>query len=108
MMSDEGYASFRVDALCGEGQPELRLVGELDIGTAGYLRSALAEVAGQGATIVLDLSGLGFVDSSGLHELVVAVKRQRAAGGDIVLRHPSPQTLRVLEIVGLTQLFVVT
>ena len=108
VMSGEDYASFRVDGFDRQGQLELRLVGELDIGTADRLRSALAEVTGRGSTIVLDLSGLDFIDSSGLHELVVALKRERAAGGDIVLREPSPQTRRVLEIVGLTQLFVVT
>lgn len=108
VMSGEDYASFRVDGFDRQGQLELRLVGELDIGTADRLRGALAEVTGRGSTIVLDLSGLDFIDSSGLHELVVALKRERAAGGDIVLRKPSPQTRRVLEIVGLTQLFVVT
>ena len=61
----------------------------------------------RGGHLVVDLSGLTFIDSTGLHELVVALKRQRARGGEIVLRAPSAQTMRVLEIVGLDQLFTI-
>jgi anti-anti-sigma factor len=107
MMRVEDYASFRVEADEGEGTVELRLVGELDLGTAGRLRSAIEETPAS-ATVVVDLAELDFIDSSGLHELVLALKRQRAAGGDVVLRRPTGPTLRVLEIVGLTKLFTVT
>jgi anti-sigma B factor antagonist len=107
MMRVEDYASFRVEADEAEGRVELRLVGELDLGTAGRVRSAFAETPAS-ATVVVDLAELDFIDSSGLHELVVALKRQRAGGGDIILRNPSGPTLRVLEIVGLTKLFAIT
>jgi anti-anti-sigma factor len=103
----EDYASFAVETDHLEASVELRLVGELDLGTAGRLRQAFEQVPAT-ATVVVDLAELDFIDSSGLHELVVALKRQRAAGGDVVLRSPSGPTLRVLEIVGLTKLFRVT
>lgn len=54
-----------------------------------------------------DLSAPEFIDSTGLNTLVVAVKRQRETGGDIVLRAPRAETLKVLEIVGLTQVFAI-
>ena len=56
---------------------------------------------------MLDLSTLDFIDSCGLREFVVARKRQQEIGGDVILRSPSEQTLRILEIVGLTQIFAI-
>lgn len=84
-------------------------MGELDCGSAPSLREALDEVRGPTVrTVVIDLAGVRFIDSSGLNELVVALKRQREAGGDVVLQSPSPQAMRVFEIVGLTQVFTIT
>jgi anti-sigma B factor antagonist len=102
------FTPFDVQTVAGDRAFELRLVGELDIGTAGRLRQALCSAHDLApATVVVDLSALTFIDSTGLHELVVAQKRQRAAGGEVVLQAPSPQTRRVLEIVGLDQLFTI-
>lgn len=83
----------------------LSVAGEIDLGTVGRLDAGLASVEPlQLPTVVLDMSKVDFIDSSGLHRLVVALKRQREHGGDLVVRAPSPQVLRVLDIVGLTQL----
>jgi anti-anti-sigma factor len=59
-------------------------------------------------TIVIDASSLDFIDSSGLHQLVQALKRQREVGGDLVLHRPTAQTMRVLEIVGLDKVLTIT
>ena len=97
---------FSVDWAMTDGHVLLRLQGELDLGTADRLGDATTRAYEQGVrTIVLDLSELRFIDSSGLHELVKAWKRQREIGGDVVLRRPTKQTLRVLELVGLTKVF---
>ena len=45
--------------------------------------------------------------ASGLSEIVVARKRQQEIGGHVILRSPTEQTLRILEIVGLTQIFTI-
>jgi anti-sigma B factor antagonist len=47
----------------------LRLVGELDMATVAELRAALHELPRDGGGLVLDLSGLSFMDASGLHVL---------------------------------------
>jgi anti-anti-sigma factor len=102
------FTLFDVETVASDGVAELRLAGELDIGTAGRFRQVLRQVYEAGvATVVVDLSALTFIDSTGLHELVVAQKRQRASGGEIVLQAPTAQTRRVLEIVGLNQLFTI-
>jgi len=108
VVSTEAFAVHADDG-GGDGEIVVHLVGELDCDSAPRLRQALDDLRGQATcTLVFDLSGLEFIDSSGLHELVVALKRQREAGGELLLRSPRPQTLRVLEIVGLTTVFAVT
>ena len=61
--------------------PDIHLValyGELDGATADGLVGSLVEVAG--STVVVDLSGLTFMDSSGIGALVVARNRILAKG----------------------------
>lgn len=107
-MRAEDIAFFRVETTATEHEMELRLVGELDIGTAARLRDSLGWATAEGVrSIVVDLSELEFVDSSGLQELVVALKRQRERDGDVVLRAPNPRIRRVLEIVGFDKVFTI-
>ncbi|MFJ5074820.1 STAS domain-containing protein [Streptomyces sp. NPDC088553] len=81
----------------------LSVGGELDMETAGRLDDRLAEQFGQGRHhLVLDLSGLDFMDSSGLNVLIRSVHRAREAGGDLYLAAPNPAVRRILEITGLT------
>ena len=76
------------------------LHGELDIVSAAGLADALVDVAG--STLVVDLSDLTFIDSSGISALVVARNRILADGkGDLVLTRPGVIVRRVLEITGL-------
>jgi anti-sigma B factor antagonist len=48
------------------------LNGELDLGTVGKLEAELAPMIAQGGPITLEVSGLDFMDSTGLHALVKA------------------------------------
>ncbi|MGH9224377.1 MAG: STAS domain-containing protein [Acidimicrobiales bacterium] len=99
-----GEFGVAVDGGGREGEAVLRLQGELDIATVGALDEAVESLAALGLpTVVVDVSALTFIDSSGLHRLVVLLKRQREHGGEVVLRAPPPQVVRVLEIVGLTR-----
>lgn len=83
--------------------PELHIValhGELDVASADGLASSLVELAG--STLVVDLSDLSFMDSSGIGALVRARNRIRAEGlGDLVLTRPGAVVRKALEIVGL-------
>lgn len=88
---------------------EVALNGELDMATAPELREELLRLSAEaGAHITVDLSGLAFVDSTGLSVLIIGLKRLRETGGDMALRSPSPGTLRVLEITGLTAVFAIS
>jgi anti-anti-sigma factor len=73
---------------------------ELDIVSAGGLADALVKVAG--STVVVDLSGLTFMDCSDIDALVTAKTRILANGlGQLVVTRPSAIVRRALEIVGL-------
>jgi anti-sigma B factor antagonist len=86
----------------------VHIIGELDLATAPTLRETLARLYQDGTTsVVLDLTDLDFVDSTGLSEFVVALKRCRERGGDVVLRSPSRSTARVLTISGLDRVFTI-
>lgn len=81
------------------------LRGELDIVSADGLADALVEVAG--SSLVIDLSGLTFMDSSGISALVVTRNRILANGpGRFVVTRPSEIVRMTLEIVGLSDWIV--
>ena len=103
---DAGGLDVAATAL--DGHVFLHLAGELDCATAPRLRTAIDDLCDRpAATLVLDLAKLTFIDSSGLHEIVAALERQREAGGQLVLRGPSPSTRRILDIVGLSQIVTI-
>lgn len=91
-----------------EGVPVLAVTGEIDVYTAPSLREQLVALSqGSSTTIVVDLSDVSFVDSTGLGVLVSGLKRFREAGGDLPLVVTQPQILKVLEITGLATVFSV-
>ena len=84
--------------------PDIHVValhGELDVVSSDGLADALAEVAG--STVVVDLSGLTFMDCSGIDALVAA--RNRILANELrqlVVTRPRAIVPNVLEIVGLS------
>ena len=75
------------------GDASVRLVGELDISTANALEDLLAILGGPGGPerIVIDLSGLRFMDSTGLRLLVAADLRLGDDGRQLrLIRGPEP------------------
>jgi anti-anti-sigma factor len=90
----------------GPGGVHLRLLGELDLASAKELKAALERVQAEAPPrTVVDLRGLGFIDSTGLSALVGADERAREAGRRLLLvRGPAP-VQRVFEITGLDRRF---
>jgi anti-anti-sigma factor len=82
----------------------LTVAGELDIASATDLHHAIASAEDlHPSSILLDLSGLTFCDSSGLQELVVASTRRRTNGGLRII-DLSPRVRRTIELAGLRDL----
>jgi anti-anti-sigma factor len=83
-----------------EGTATVALRGELDLSTIPRMEGALLEQVTQRPAVLVDLSGLTFIDSSGLGVLIRAV---RSANGTPVhiLIGPGSQVERVFRIAGL-------
>lgn len=81
--------------------------GELDYHTAPRLRAGLDEVPlEQGVSLIIDLSGLTYCDSTGISILVSAYHRAKAAGTVLALAGLNPDISRVFRVIGLDQVFV--
>jgi anti-anti-sigma factor len=74
-----------------------RLEGELDMATADDLSQLLRDASTTGGPIVLDFSGVSFMDSSGLLALLERAGKPNG-NGPVVILNPSDQVRRVLEI----------
>jgi anti-sigma B factor antagonist len=87
----------------------VRAAGEIDIVTAPKLRDCLAEIPDGTRTVIVDLSDVSFLDSTGLSVLVAGWKRfsnddEQAELRLVVVR---PVIQRVLDVTGLSKVFSV-
>jgi anti-sigma B factor antagonist len=78
------------------------LRGELDLATGEGLADRICAAAG--SRVVLDLSGLTFIDSSGIAELLHTRGRLASKGDEPLFVNPSPRVGRILELTGLSSL----
>lgn len=97
---------FEVSVTRREGAYVVTAVGEVDVSTAPELRQRLYEQPAD-ALVVVDLSDVTFLDSTGLGVLVAALKRVREhdANGELHLVVHRPQVSKVLEVTGLSEVF---
>ena len=78
----------------------LHLSGELDLCGAPALTTALEGPIKVGGAIGLDLAGLSYMDSTGVHVILNTV-RSLGERGRLVLFNPSPLVRRLIEVCGL-------
>jgi anti-sigma B factor antagonist len=87
----------------------LRLRGDVDMNTSSDVRSALAEVFKQGSTgmkaILIDLSQVRYMDSSGIATLVEAMQNCLKKGARLRLFELSPPVRDVFELARLANVF---
>jgi anti-sigma B factor antagonist len=97
---------LRLDISERDGWAVLAVGGEVDVATAPRLRERLIELVNDGQhRIVVDLSAVEFLDSTGLGVLVGALKRVRTHDGDLALVCTESRVLKVFEITGLNKVF---
>ncbi|MFF7966956.1 STAS domain-containing protein [Streptomyces sp. NPDC007903] len=93
------------DAVTG---PVLHVGGDLDYAQATALREQVESLAlSPGQNLTIDLSGLEYCDSTGLTVLLAARQRAQTAGADMALAAVPADTLRILTITGLDQIFTI-
>lgn len=82
----------------------LAVAGEVDLQSAPHLANALEEARVAGASIVVvDLSRVDFLDSSGLGVLVTANRDIQADGASLRIVRPRPAINKVLTLTRLTE-----
>lgn len=80
--------------------------GVVDLSTSPSLRARLIDAIQAGCReLVVDCTGVGFVDSSGLGVLIGARRRQRANGGEFTLIVPPGVVRDLFTITGLDSIF---
>lgn len=85
----------------------VKVRGSLDAQSAGGLREQLKNLAASSAgnRIVLDLSQVPFMDSTGLAGLISGLKAVRQHGGELVLAGVTPEVMRIFQITLLDRAF---
>lgn len=83
------------------------LDGEVDLQSSPEARQALLDAVGRGRDVFVDLSGVGYIDSSGVASLVEALQQARKAGTGLVLVSVSDAALRVLQLARLDKVFTI-
>jgi anti-sigma B factor antagonist len=91
-----------------DGDPLLVVRGEIDVQTAPALRTALVEIIDEGGRrILVDLEGVGFIDSVGLGMLMAGLKRARSRDGDLEIIATGRAVLHVFEVTGVNRIMTV-
>jgi anti-sigma B factor antagonist len=98
---------LRVALTDAAGRCVLAITGELDIGSAPTLRDALLGLLARDDVpdVWLDLSGVSFLDSSGLAVLLMGARRWKAEGRRLVLTRPTRVARRVIDLTGAAPAF---
>jgi len=85
----------------------LVVTGDVDFSAHAALTEQVDTLVEAGNAVVVDCSGVTFLDSMGLRALVGGLRAAQARGLDFALADPSPSVLRVLELSGTAGLFPV-
>lgn len=88
-----------------DGLVIIALKGEIDLEYSASAREILLEAAGKGAGVVVDLSGVTMIDSSGIAGLLEAFQAARKRGKGFILASVDESVLRVLKLARLDTVF---
>ena len=81
--------------------------GDVDLQTSPEARKALLDCVDKGAPVLVDLSRVGCIDSSGVASLVESYQSARKSGQTLVLVAVSEGALRVLRLARLDKVFTI-
>ncbi len=92
---------FEIRSELGQGTARLTLSGELDLATVPLLRAEAQAMLERSANhLIIDLSNLTFVDSSGLSLFISLNDRATRENWTLSLTRPSGKTFSVFSITG--------
>ena len=96
---------LRVETTSEDDAEVLRVSGTVDLESSPRLWDAIEPRLTKAPDLVVDLSQVGFIDSSGIAILIRGFKHAQKHGIGFRLRAPSDQVRAVLELSQLTRLF---
>ena len=86
----------------GERTARVLVAGELDLATSAKLDRSLAQALADANEVVLDLSEVSFIDSTGLSTILGGVSASQLNGGKLTISSAlSPQARKLFELVGM-------
>jgi stage II sporulation protein AA (anti-sigma F factor antagonist) len=98
----------RADFVCDTAGSilSIRIRGEIDHHTASAIRQGIDKLLFEKrpATLILDLSAVGFMDSSGLGLIMGRYSVMKELGGELTVRDPSRETAAILNLAGMERL----
>lgn len=100
----DARSALRVDEIGDNaGAFVLAVVGELDLATIGALKDAVGARLASDSSVVLDLAGLAFCDSTGLGAFVALHRQAIAAGARFALASPNRRIADLFSLSGIDQ-----
>ncbi|GIF20486.1 anti-anti-sigma factor [Actinoplanes tereljensis] len=93
-------AEFAATVSDGPEHVRVALVGACDLAVRDQLSEALLAAVDRCDTVVVDLTAVDFLDSSGLHGLVAAHRAAVARGGRLFVENPTGSVAAVLDLTG--------
>lgn len=90
-----------------QGKIVIALAGDIDLENAGEVRKALLNSLKQKKDLLIDLSAVSYIDSSGIASLVEGLQIARKQKNELSLVSVSPRALRVLELARLDKVFAI-
>lgn len=94
-----GETEYKVEE--EDGIPVVKVTGSLDHYNVPRFRSVISDIIAKGHnTVIVDMSGVEFMDSGGMSGIIFGLKRLSEAGGRLYLANCGPRIMRKLEISG--------
>lgn len=90
-----------------QGKIVVALEGDIDLENAGDVRKALLSSLKQKKDLLVDMSGVDYIDSSGIASLVEGLQVARKQKNELSLVSVSPRARRVLELARLDKVFTI-
>ncbi len=89
-----------------DGVPVVAIIGDVDLESSPKLREVLRpKAASKCPRLLLDFTGVNYIDSSGLATLIEYFQSAQGYGGKLALAGLSPRVRSVFEIVRLQEIF---
>lgn len=107
-MSNAGEHPLRFETDQRNGIPVAHIAGDVDLRSAPRLRDQLLNFANQhDGRLIIDLSDVAYMDSSGVGTIVFVKREVERSGGTLVLAGLQPRVRSVFEITHLVQFFTI-